>query len=163
MDVTFSPWRDWALRNWCFWITVLKTLESLGLQGDPTNPKGNQPRIFTGKTDAKADAPILWPPDAMSQLIGQDPDAEKGWRGKKRATEELMFREHHWRNGNEFEQTRGDSAGKGSLVCCSRWSCRVRHSLSTEQLQIQGIRQHFQHPNFSSSYKRVWLLLGLRY
>ena len=50
----------------------------LGLQGDPTNPKGNQPRIFTGKTDARADAPILWPPDAMSQLIGKDPDADKG-------------------------------------------------------------------------------------
>ena len=48
------------------------------MQGDQTNPKGNQPRIFIGRTDARADARILWPPDAMSQLIGKDADGGKG-------------------------------------------------------------------------------------
>ena len=43
----------------------------------PVNPKGNQPRIFTGRTDAEAEAPVLWPPDVKSQLIGKDPDARK--------------------------------------------------------------------------------------
>ena len=55
--------------------------ESLGLQGDkPVNPKGNQPLIFIGKTDADAEAPILWPSDVKSLLIGKDPDAGKDWR-----------------------------------------------------------------------------------
>ena len=54
--------------------------ESLGQQGDqPVNPKGNQPWIFIGKTDAEAEAPILWPPDVKSRLIGKDPDAGKHW------------------------------------------------------------------------------------
>ena len=55
--------------------------ESLEHQGDqPVNPKGNQPWIFIGRTDAEAEAPILWPPDAKSPLIGKDPDAGKDWR-----------------------------------------------------------------------------------
>ena len=60
--------------------------ESLGLKGDqPMNSKGNQPRIVIGKTDAEAEAPILWPPDAKSRLIGED------WRQKeKRVAEDEM-------------------------------------------------------------------------
>ena len=45
----------------------------------PVNPKGNQPWIFTGRTDAEAEAPVLWPPDVKSQLMGEDPDAGKDW------------------------------------------------------------------------------------
>ena len=60
----------------------------------PVHPKGNQPWIFIGKTDAEADAPILWPPDAESQLIGKDPDAGKDWRQKEnRQTENEMVRD----------------------------------------------------------------------
>ena len=59
--------------------------ESLGLQGDPTNPKGNQPKVFIGRTDAEA--PTLWPPDVKSWLTGRDPDAGKDWRQEKRVTE----------------------------------------------------------------------------
>ena len=51
--------------------------ESLGLQGDQTNPEGNQPWIFIGRTDTKTEAPILWPPDAESRLAMKDPDAGK--------------------------------------------------------------------------------------
>ena len=67
----------WAPKNWCFWTVVLeKTLESpLDYKIKPVNPKGNQPRIR--RTDAEAQAPILWPPDAKSRLIGKDPDAGK--------------------------------------------------------------------------------------
>ena len=70
----------WVLKNWCFWTVVLeKTFESpLGCKEiKPVNPKGNQFWIFVGRTEAEAEAPVLWPPDAKNWLIGKDPDAEK--------------------------------------------------------------------------------------
>ena len=82
---------SWAPRNWCFWIVVLeKTPESPlnCMEMKPVNPKGNQPRIFIGRTDAEA--PILWPPDMKSWLIGKDADAGKDWRQEKKATEDEM-------------------------------------------------------------------------
>ena len=69
--------------------------------------------MFIGRTDAEAETPILWPPDAKSQLIGKDPDAGT------RVAENKMVRSHHLLNGHEFEQTLGDSEGQGSLVCYS--------------------------------------------
>ena len=71
---------DWAPKNWYFWPVVLKkTLKSpLSCKEiKPVNPKGNQPWIFFGRTDAEAEAIIRWPPDAKSLLIGKDPDAGK--------------------------------------------------------------------------------------
>ena len=84
---------------------------------------------------AEAEAPILWPPDVKSQLTGKDPDAEKGWRQKKKgATEEEMVRLHHWLNGHEFEQTLGDSAGQGSLALLQSLRLqRVGLDLATKQ------------------------------
>ena len=73
---------DQVLKNWCFWIVVLeKTLESPlnSMEIKPVNPKGNQHWIFIKRTDAEAEAPILWPPDAKSWLIGKDADAGKDW------------------------------------------------------------------------------------
>ena len=114
---------SWALKNWCFWTMVLeKSLESSleSKQIKPVHPKGNQSWIFIGRTDAEAEALILWSPDAESWLIGKDPDAGKDWRLKeKRAAENEMVRQHHWLNGYEFEQTLGDSGGQRSLVCCN--------------------------------------------
>ena len=72
----------WALKNWCFWTVVLeKTFES-SLDSkviEPVHPKGNHTRIFIGKTDAVAEAPILWPPDVKSPFVEKDPDAGKDW------------------------------------------------------------------------------------
>ena len=76
---------DWAPKNWCFWTVVLeKTFESPldWKEIKPINPKGNIPWIFIGRTDAEAEAPILWLPNAKSWLTGKDPDAEKG-KGKR--------------------------------------------------------------------------------
>ena len=73
---------NWELKNWCFWTEVLeKTLESpLDCKEiKPGNPKGNQTWIFIGRTDAEAEAPILWSPDVKSWLAGKDPDAGKDW------------------------------------------------------------------------------------
>ena len=80
----------WALKNWCWWTVPLeKTLESPldNKKIKPFNPKGNQPSIFTGRTDAEAEAPILWPPDAKTWLTGKDPDAGTDWEHEKGATE----------------------------------------------------------------------------
>ena len=85
----------WMPKNWCFWIVVLeKVLESpLDCKIKPVNPKGNQTWVLVGRTDAEAEAPILWPPDAKSWLTGKDPDAVKDWKQKeKRAAEDEMVR-----------------------------------------------------------------------
>ena len=77
---------SWAPKNWCFWTVVLeKTLESpLDCKEiQPVHPKGTQSRIFIGRTDAEAETPILWPPDAKNWFIRKDPDAGKDWRQKE--------------------------------------------------------------------------------
>ena len=102
----------------------------------PVNPKGNQAWMSTGRTGAEVEAPILWPPDVKSQLIGKDPDAGKDWRQEeKRGAEDEMAGWHQKLNGHEFKQTLGDSEGQGSLACCSPWGCKVRHDWATEQQQ----------------------------
>ena len=114
----------WVPKNWCFWIVVLeKTLESsLDWDCKEIHPKGNESWIFIGRTDAKAEAPILWPPDAKNWLIWKTPDAGKDWRQEEKGmTEDEMVRWHHWLNGHEFEYASGVGDGYGSLVCCSSW------------------------------------------
>ena len=74
---------SWAPKNWCFWTVVLEnTLESPldSKEIKPVHPKGNQSWIFTGRADAEAEAPKLWPPDAKSWFIFKDRDAGKDWR-----------------------------------------------------------------------------------
>ena len=97
--------------------------ESLGLQGDPTSPfKGDQSWVFFGRTDAKAETPILWPPDAKSWLIGKDPDAGRDWgQEEKGMIDEEMAAWHYQLAGCEFEWTLGVGGGQGSLACCNSW------------------------------------------
>ena len=127
---------SWAPKNWCFWTVVLeKTAESpLDCKEiQPVHPKGNQSWVFILRTDAEAEAPILWPPDAKNGLIGKDPDAGKDWRQEEQGTtEDEMVGWHHRLNGHEFEQVLGVGDRQGSLVCCSPWSCK--ESDMTEQL-----------------------------
>ena len=115
----------WVLKNCCLRMVVLeKTLESTleSKKIKSVNPKGNQPWILNGRTDAEAEAPVLWPPDVKSQLIRKDPDAGGNWRQKeKRATEDEMVGWHHWLSGHELEQTPRDGEGQGGLECCSPW------------------------------------------
>ena len=119
----------WVPKNWYFWTVVLeKTLESplACKEMKLVNPKGNQFWIFIGRTDAEAEAPLLWPPDMKSQLIRKVKAGEKGM------TEDEMVEWHHWLNGHEFEQTLGDSEGQWSLACCSPWG--HKESDTTERL-----------------------------
>ena len=110
----------WVPKNWCFWTVVLrKTLESPldSKKIKSVNPKGNQTWIFIGRTDAEA--PILQPPDAESQLIRKDPDVGKYWRQEKGTTEDKTVGWHHQLYRHELEETLGDYKGQGSLVYCS--------------------------------------------
>ena len=78
----------------------------------PVNPKGNQPWIFSGRTDTEPEAPVLWPLDANTEHPGKDPDTGKnGGQGEKGATDDEMVGCHHRLSGHEFEQTPGDSEG----------------------------------------------------
>ena len=99
----------WALKNWCFQTVVLeKTLESPldNKEIKPVNPKGNQLWIFIGRTDPEAAAPVLWPPNVKSLLIGQHPVAGENWgQEEKGVTEDEMTGWHHWLREHEFEQT----------------------------------------------------------
>ena len=125
---------SWVLKNRCFWTVVLeKTLENpLDCKEiKPVNPKGDQSWIFTGRTDAEAETPILWPPDVKSQLIRNDYDAGKDWRQEEKGMTNEMVGWHHWLNGHEFEQAPGDGEGKPGVLQ-SMGSQRVRHDWVTD-------------------------------
>ena len=119
---------SWVPKNWCFWTVVLeKTLESPldRKEIQRVYPKGNQSCIFIGRTDAEAEAPILWPPDAKNWLTGKDPDAGKKWtQEEQRMTEDEMVGWHHWLHGHESEKTPGVGDGQGSLACYSPWGSK---------------------------------------
>ena len=118
----------WGWKNWHFQTVMLKKMFERPLDSKEIkaiNPKGNQPWIFIGRTDAKSEAPILWPPDGKNWLTGKDPDAGKDWRREeKETTKDEMVGWHHWLDGHEFEQTLGDGEGQGSLACYRLWSCK---------------------------------------
>ena len=116
---------SWVPKNGCFWTVALEKclenpLDSKGIQ--PVHPKGNQSWIFIGRTDAEAEAPIFWLPDAENWLIRKDPDDGKDWREEEKGTtEDEMVEWHQWLDGHEFEQAPGVGDGQGSLTCCRPW------------------------------------------
>ena len=108
-----------AFELWC-WKRLDSPLDCKEIQ--PVHPKGDQSWVFIGRTDAEAETPIFWPPDAKSCLIGKDPDAGKDRRQEeKRTTEDEMVGWHHQIEGHEFEQAPGVGDGQGGLACCSSW------------------------------------------
>ena len=116
---------SWAPKNWCFWSVVLeKTLQSPlnGKEIQPVHLKGDQSRMFIGRTDVEAETPILWPSDVKSWLIWKDPDDGKNWgQEEKGPTEDEMVGWHHWLDGHGFGWTPGAGDGQGGLACCSSW------------------------------------------
>ena len=89
-----------AFELWCL-RRLLSPLECREFQ--PVHLKGNESLIFIGRTDAEAETPILWPPDAINWLFWKDPDAGKDWgQEEKGMTEDEMLGWHHWLNGHEF-------------------------------------------------------------
>ena len=125
-----------AMKNWCFWTVVLKkTLEHTldCKESQPFHPKGDQTWVFTGRTDAESETPIIWQPHAKTWLIWKDPFAGKDWgQEEKGMIEDEMVGWHHRLTGHGFGWALGVSDGQGGLVCCGSWGCRVGHDWETE-------------------------------
>ena len=141
-----------AFQLW-YWRILESPLDCKEIQ--PVHSKGDQSWMFIGRTDAEAEAPILWPPDAKSQLFGKDLDAGKDWgQEEKGVTEDETVGWHHWLNGHESEQTLGESewTGKpGTLQFMG--SQRVRNILATNQHVIDSIGEYTK--NISQFGKKI--------
>ena len=99
----------------------------------PVHSEGDQPWVFTGRTDAKAETPVLWPPHVKSWLIGEDSDAGRDWGQEENGmAEDEMAGWYHWLDGHESEWTPGIGDGQGGLVCCDSWG--HKKSETTERL-----------------------------
>ena len=127
---------SWVPKKWCFWTAVLEnTLESPldCKEVQPVHSKRDQSWVFIGRTDAKAETPILWPPHAKSWLIGRDSDTGRDWgQEEKGMTEDEMAGWHHRLDGHEFGWTPGVGDEQGGLACCN--SCGHKESDTTEGL-----------------------------
>ena len=133
----------WVLKNWCFQTVVLEKILESPLDSKeikPVNPKGNQPWIYIGKPHADAEAPILWPPNAKSQLLLKDTDAGKDWgQEEKEATEDEMVGWNHWSMNMSLSilwETGKDreawcAVGHGSQTVWNKWA-------TEQQLVSQG-------------------------
>ena len=128
MDVRVGLWRKLSAEELCSWTMVLeKILESPVdyKEIQPVHSKGDQSWVFIGRTDAKAETPIPWPPHVKNWLIGKDSDAGRDWgQGEKGTTEDEMAGWHHRLDGHEFEETPGVGDGQGGLACCNSWGHR---------------------------------------
>ena len=125
---------SWAPKNWWFWPVVLeKTLESLldCKEIKPLNPKGDQSWVFIGRTDAEAEAPILWPPDVKNRLTGKHQDAGKDWRWEEKGMTEW---DGWMASPTQWTWVWGSSGSwwQGSLACCNSWGHRVGHNWAPE-------------------------------
>ena len=113
---------SWVPKNWCFWTVVLEKTPESPLdckEIQPVHAKADLSWVFIGKTDAAAETPIPWPPDAKSWLIGKDPDAGKDWGWEEKGTtEDEMVGWHHRLNGHGFGWTLGVGNGQGGLAYC---------------------------------------------
>ena len=139
---------SWVPKNWCFWTVVLgKTLESpLDCKEiQPVHSGGDQPWVFFGRTDAKAESPVLWPSHAKSWLTVKDSDAGRHLgQEEKGSTEDELAEWHHWLDGHESEWTPGVGDGQGGLVCCDSWDHKesdVTERLNWTELKGNSIKQ----------------------
>ena len=153
-------WQDWRSEILISLIQICKGIK-------PVNFTVNQSWIFIGRTDAETEAPILWPPDAKSQLIRKDPDAGKDWGWEEKGmTEDEIVGWHLWLNGHELQQSPGDGEGQRSLACCSPWCRRVGHDWVTELIWVwliynvvlvSGVQQ-----SDSIMYRRISILFKMK-
>ena len=136
MDVRVGLWRKLSAKE----LMLLNcgvgedSWESLGLQEIQPVHSEDQPWDFFGRNDAKAETPVLWPPDVKSWLIGKDSDAGRDWgQEEKGMTEDETAGRHHWLDGRESGWTPGVGDGQGGLACCDSWELqRVGHDWVTE-------------------------------
>ena len=155
----------WALKNWCFWTVVLeKTLESPldCKEVQPVHSEGDQPWDFFGRNNAKAEAPVLWPPHAKSWLIGKDSDGRDWVQEENGTTEDEMAGWHHGLDGHEFGWTLGVGDGQGGLAYCDSW--RRKESDTTKRVNwtescmwTYGHSYSWTHTHFPSSSEMAFI------
>ena len=124
-------------------VVLEKTLESpLDCKEiQPVHSKEDQPWVFIGRNDAKAETPVLWPPHVKSWLIGKDSDAGRDWgQEEKGTTEDEMAGWHHWLYGCESGWTPGVGDGQGGLACCDSWG--GKESDMTERLNWTELKEN---------------------
>ena len=134
-----TPVSSLPLNGDCGAVKIRVNLDCKEIQ--PVHSKGSQSLVFIGRTDAKAETPILWPPHAKSWLIGKDPVAGRDWgQEEKGTTEDEMAGWHHWLDGRESQWTPGVGDGQGGLACCNSWG--RKESDTTEWLnwtELKGL------------------------
>ena len=141
-------WRIDVFECWC-WRRLLRVPWMARREDQSVPNEINQSWIFIGRTDAEAEALILWSPDVKIQLIRKDSDAGKDRRPEEKGmTEDEVAGWHHWLNAHEFEQVLGDDEGQRNLECCSPWSHTesdvTEHLNSNNEVESRGIEKlHF--------------------
>ena len=129
----------------------------------PVHSEGDQAWDFFGRNDAKAETPVLWPPDVKSWLTGKDSDAGRDWgQEEKGTTEDEMAGWHHWLDGHEFEWTLGVGDGQGGLACCDSWDCKESDTTEwlnwTEPWCEHGKECWWWRVNQNNLYKETWIM-----
>ena len=151
-----------AGKNWYFQTVVLKkTLESpLDCKEiQPVHPKGNQSWIFTGRTDAEAEAPILWLPEVKSRLIGKDPDTGKDWRQEEKGrTEGEMVGWHHKLNGLNLSKLLETVKDMEARCAAVRGVTKKRTRLSDWTTATRVTWTPFLDPNCNHNQRAVYVL-----
>ena len=134
---------SWAPKNWCFWTVVLEKILESPLdckEIQPVHSKEYQSWVFIGRTDAKAEAPVLWPPHAKSWLIGKDSDGGRDWeQEEKGTTKDEMAGWHHRLDGHEFERTLGIDDGQGGPASCNSWGRKESDMTEWLNWAVSGI------------------------
>ena len=143
-----------------------KTLESLldCKETQPVHSKGDQPWVFIGRSDAKAETPGLWPPHAKNWLIGKDSDAGRDWgQEEKGTTEDEMAGWHHRLDRRESEWTLGVGDGQGGLACCDSWGRKesdTTEGLNWTELNGKGGKGKSKMSKENQPYGDKWKLMS---
>ena len=121
-----------AIELWC-WRRLLRVPWTARRSNQSVHSEGDQPWVFFGRNDAKAETPVLWPPHAKSWLIGKESDAGRDWgQEEKGTTEDEMAGWHHRLEERESEWPPGVGDGQGGLACCDSWGRKESDTTETE-------------------------------